>query len=352
MPGRKNFDLQSINNWEIPSNWSIIKTLDVHTAGEPLRIILDGYPELKGNTILEKRRYAKENYDYLRTALIFEPRGHADMYGAIITPPVTHDADFGVLFIHNEGYSTMCGHAIIALTKVFVETKAVPQVTPVTTIKIDSPAGLITSYARIENGNVKNVYFHNVPSFVLMSDQEVNVNGLGIVKFDVAYGGAFYAFVNADNLNIAMTVDNYRGLIEKGMDIKRAVMNNFKIVHPFENDLNFLYGTIFYGKSHSKDADSRNVCIFAEGEVDRSPTGTGVSARMALHHAKGELIPGESMVIESIIGSSFKGKVYKKTTFGLHDAVIPEVEGTAFITGMNEFLINPDDPLNKGFILR
>ena len=346
------FDLNKITNWKIPSNWLKIKTLDAHTAGEPLRIILEGYPKLPGKTILEKRRFARENYDHLRTSIMFEPRGHADMYGAIITPPVSPDADFGVLFIHNEGYSTMCGHAIIALTKVFVETGVIEMVSPVTTVKIDSPAGLITSYARLENNKVNSVYFHNVPSFVLMKDKIVNVDGLGKVKFDIAFGGAFYAFVDADELGIEITESNYRELITKGMNIKRAVMTNFEIKHPFEEDLNFLYGTIFYGKGKSSGVDSRNVCIFAEGEVDRSPTGTGVSARIALHYDKGELDLGEPMVIESIIGTSFKGTVFQETTFGEHKAVIPEVEGTAYITGRSEFLINPDDPLVNGFILR
>ncbi|MFC2140072.1 proline racemase family protein [Bacteroidota bacterium] len=341
-----------MHNFNIPDNWIKIKTLDAHTAGEPLRIILEGYPELKGNTILEKRRDARENYDKIRTALMFEPRGHADMYGAVIIPPVTPEADFGVLFLHNEGYSTMCGHAIIAITKVFIETNVIKAVTPVTTIKIDSPVGLITSHARCTDGKITSVFFHNVPSFVLMQDKSVEVEGLGKVKFDIAYGGAFYAFVNADDIGIEMIPDNYRSLIEKGMDIKRAVMNNFEIKHPFEEDLNFLYGTIFYGKSLSDEADSRNVCIFAEGEVDRSPTGTGVSARMALHHAKGELNVGDSMTIESILGTTFKGTLFEKTKYGPFDAVIPEVEGTAYITGRNELLINPDDPLHNGFILR
>ena len=350
----KNFpvDFSNLQNYNPPENWLKILTLDVHSAGEPLRIFLEGYPELKGKTILEKRRYAKENYDYLRTALMFEPRGHADMYGCILTEPVTEDADFGILFLHNEGYSTMCGHAIIAITKVAVETGFVKLVEPETQIKIDSPAGLITSYAKIINGKVDMVYFHNVPSFVQLMNEEIDVQGLGKVKFDIAFGGAFYAFVDADELGIPMTSENYRQLIEKGMDIKRAVMQNYELKHPFDNDLNFLYGTIFTGKALNKYADSRNVCIFAEGEVDRSPTGTGVSARMALHYAKGEIKLNQSMIIESILGTNFKVSPIKGTKFGSYDAVIPEVTGKAFITGKSEFYIDPDDPLKNGFILR
>ncbi len=344
--------LDKIKNWKAPADWLKITALDCHTGGEPLRIITSGLPELKGNTILERRRYMKENYDYLRTALMWEPRGHADQYGAVLSEPVTPGADFSVFFIHNEGYSTMCGHAIIAMTKVALETGMFPMQEPETIIKIDTPAGLITSHARCKNGKVENVYFHNVPSFVLLEDQTVDVPEIGEVKFDVAYGGAFYAFVKANEVGVEMIPDDYRSLIEKGSAIKNAVMKNFEIRHPFEEDLSFLYGTIFTGSPISNEADSRNVCIFAEGEVDRSPTGTGVSARMALHFAKGDLKIGEPMIIESILGSKFTGSAIVETTFGPYNAVIPQVEGNAWINGKSEFMIDPNDPLKNGFILR
>jgi len=344
--------LKIISNWNPPDSWITIKTIDAHSAGEPLRIILSGFPEIKGNTILAKRNYVKENLDHLRTALIFEPRGHDDMYGCIITPPVTEDADFGVIFMHNEGYSTMCGHAIIALTKVAIQSGMIEKTAPVTTINIDTPAGLVTTYAKINNGKIGSTYFHNVPSFVLSKNQQILIAELGTITFDIAFGGAFYAFVNADDLGITMTENNYRDLIEKGMLIKNAVMQNFEITHPFESELNFLYGTIFYGKSLTQEADSRNVCIFANGEVDRSPTGTGVSARMALLYEKDEIKLNESMIIESIIGTKFTCKTTKEIDYGGYNAVIPEVEGKAYITGKNEFTIDPDDPLKNGFILR
>ncbi len=344
--------LKSMQDWQPDSDWIKIITIDAHTAGEPLRIITSGLPELKGNTILERRRFMKENYDHLRTSLMWEPRGHVDQYGCIITPPATPEADFGVLFLHNEGYSTMCGHAIIAVTKISIETGLIEAREPETMVKIDSPAGLITSYARMEKGKVKNVYFHNVPSFVYALDETVDVPGLGKIKYDIAFGGAFYAFVKAIDAGVNLTGKDFRELIEKGMAIKRAVMESKEIIHPYEKDLNFLYGTIFIGDPLTKEADSRNVCIFAEGEVDRSPTGTGVSARMALHYARGEIGINETMIIESIIGSKFKASVHKTTKFGQYDAIIPEVEGNAHITGKNEFIINPDDELKDGFILR
>lgn len=348
----KAFDPDKMKNWSPPDNWLKITTLDTHTEGEPLRIITSGMPEIKGDTILEKRRYLKENLDHLRTALLFEPRGHADHYGCIITPPVTEDADLGVIFLHNEGYSTMCGHAIIAVTKAAVETGMVTAHGSETEIKIDTPAGMVTSYAGVENGKVSKVKFLNVPSYVYLKNEMINVDGIGEIKFDIAFGGAFYAFVDADNLGIKITPENYRTLIEKGMAIKHAVMNNYKIEHPIEKDLNFLYGTIFTGAPENDTAQSRNVCIFAEGEVDRSPTGTGVSARMALLHERGKIIAGEKYVIESILGTTFTGSVNETVKFADYDAVIPCVEGTAHITGRHEFLIDPDDPLKHGFFLK
>jgi trans-L-3-hydroxyproline dehydratase len=315
-------------------------------------VITGGFPELPGPTILARRRYAKEHFDRLRTALMWEPRGHADMYGCIVTPPVSPEADAGVLFIHNEGFSTMCGHGIIGFATVALETAMFPMSEPETTIRIDTPAGMVTAHARINNGRVKSVHFHNVPSFVLELDAMIDVPGLGKVRYDLAFGGAFYAYVRAEDVGLTCAPGDYRRLIDKGMAIKRAIMASRTIPHPFEEDLSFLYGTIFIGPASNPDHHSRNVCIFAEGEVDRSPTGTGVSGRLAIHHARGEVGIGEPIVIESIIGSRFTGRVVQTTLFGPHNAIIPEVEGTAHITGRHEFIIDPDDELKEGFLLR
>jgi proline racemase len=338
--------------WNSPPGWIKIHTVDMHTEGEPLRIIVKGYPDIPGKTILERRNYALRNLDQLRTALMWEPRGHADMYGGIITPAVSDQADFGVLFLHNEGYSSMCGHGIIAVTKFAVETKLVAPAGPVTRVGIDTPSGFVTAYARVSDGKVTSVCFHNVPSFVVALDEIIEVPELGTVRYDLAFGGAFYAFVNAADIGLTCVPRDHDLLIEKGMHIKRAIMKTRKIAHPFEPDLSFVYGTIFIDEPVAKDSHSRNVCIFAEGEVDRSPTGTGVSARMAIHHARGEVKPGEKIVIESIIGSKFTGCVVSETQFGPYRAVIPEVEGRAYFTGRHEFSIDPDDPLGSGFILR
>lgn len=339
-------------NWNPPPDWKRITTIDAHTEGEPFRVITGGYPDLPGDTILERRRYAKQHLDHLRTALMWEPRGHADMYGCIVTPPVSAEADIGVLFIHNEGYSTMCGHGIIGITTVAIESGLLPMTSPETTIKIDTPAGLVTSQARVNGGRVQSVYFRNVPSFVLVLDEVVDVPGLGQVRYDLAFGGAFYAYVQAADVGITCTSPDIRPLIEKGMAIKRAVMASRTVDHPFEQDLSFLYGTIFIGPAQSGQAHSRNVCIFADGEVDRSPTGTGVSGRLAIHHARGEIGIGEPIVIESIIGSRFRGCAAEIATFGPYDAIIPQIEGSAHITGRHEFFIDPSDELSQGFLLR
>jgi trans-L-3-hydroxyproline dehydratase len=339
-------------HWTPPDNWQKIITIDAHAEGEPLRVIIGGFPDVPGETILARRRYAKEKLDHLRTALMWEPRGHADMYGCILTPPGSPGADFGVLFTHNEGYSTMCGHGIIVVTTVVLETGMMPMMEPETIVRIDTPAGLVTAHARVADGRVKRVYFHNVPSFVVVLDEVVEVPGLGRVRYDLAFGGAFYAYVQASDVGVTCTPEDFRALIETGMAIKRAVMTSQPIVHPVEEDLSFLYGTIFIGPPFSKDAHSRNVCIFADGEVDRSPTGTGVSGRLAIHSARGEVGMNEPIVIESIIGSRFTGRVVGTTTVGPYDAIIPEVEGTAHLTGRHEFLLDPSDKLRHGFILR
>ncbi len=344
--------LAHIENWSPPKEWLKISVMDAHTGGEPLRIILNGLPEIQGKTVLERRQYMKEHYDHLRTALMFEPRGHADQYGAIVMPPCTPSADFSVLFLHNEGYSTMCGHAIIALTKVMLETGAVEMQYPETVLNIEVPSGIVTSFAECREGRVENIRFHNVPSFAAMLDEKVTVPGLGTIRFDLGFGGAFYAYVQAESCGVKMISEDYRNLIEVGGAIKKAVMENFPIEHPFEPDLSFLYGTIFVGDAITPGVDSRNVCIFAEGEVDRSPTGTGVAGRMAIHHAKGEIGVGEKMRIESILGTIFTGSIVKTTTFGPHQAVIPQVAGNAWINGKAQFVIDPTDPLKDGFILR
>jgi len=346
-------ELKMPKAWDPPSDWLKIDTLEVHAAGEPLRIITAGLSPIPGKTMLEKRRYAQEHFDDLRTALMWEPRGHADMYGCIPTEAVSEDGDIGVLFLHNEGFSTMCGHGIIGLATAAVETKIVKIVGgDLPFVKVDTPAGLVTARVRIEDGRAKEVSFLNVPSYVVALDQVVNVPGIGRLTIDLAFGGAFYAFCRAEDLGVRLISGEFRRLIDLGMRVKRAVGESLPIRHPLDEELGFLYGTIIVGPPENPLHHSRNVCVFAEGEVDRSPTGTGVSARAAIHYAKGELKIGESFIVESIIGTTFSGRVAEVARLGPYNAVIPEVTGSAHITGRCEFLIDPADPLRRGFILR
>lgn len=338
-----------------PKEWLQVKTIDMHTGGEPLRVIVSGFPALKGNSVLEYRRYCKENYDHLRTALMFEPRGHADMYGCLLVPPNDDDGDFGVLFLHNEGYSTMCGHAIIAMATLAVELGWITVREGDNSLKIDAPCGRISAFAHVKHGKVTGVRFHCVPSFVVGLDRKVKVPGIGEVVYDLAYGGAFYAYVDLqkNSFDFDLGIDSYRQLIQTGMDIKDAVVRSTtEALHPFEEDLDFVYGTIFIGASDNPAVHSKNVCIFAEGEVDRSPTGSGVSGRMAIHRARKEIDFGEHMQIESITGSIFTGSLVAEQKYGGYDAVIPQVAGKAYITGMHTFCIDPGDPSAYGFLLR
>jgi trans-L-3-hydroxyproline dehydratase len=340
-------------DWQPPADRLRLTAIDAHAAGEPLRVITSGWPLPPGATILEKRRYAQAQQDHLRRTLMWEPRGHADMYGCLLTPPVTPDGDTGVLFMHNEGFSTMCGHGIIGLVKVGLECGLFkPQ--DETQIRIDTPAGRVTARAhRDETGRIERVSFLNVASFLLEKDLRVYTPEIGLLTCDIAFGGAFYAYVDAEPLGLPLTPENYTRIIRLGKTIKRAVTDVYDIRHPSgDADLNFLYGVIFWQRLAHERIHSRNVCVFADGEVDRSPTGTGVSGRAAIHYARGELALHETITIESILGTSFDVAAVAETTVGATPAIIPQVSGTAHLTGRNEFLLDPRDPLNEGFLLR
>lgn len=333
---------------------TVITTIDAHAAGEPLRIITGGLPLLPGETMLEKRRYMQQHFDHIRRALMWEPRGHRDMYGAVLTQRVTAEADLGVLFMHNEGYSTMCGHGIIALVTALLETGTVTAKGQHTPVNLDTPAGLVRATAHLDSsGHVEYVSFRNVPSFLFARDVELDVPAYGPLTVEVAFGGAFYAFLPAAQVELDITPEQSNQLAVAGDTITKAVNAVLSVKHPLEEDLSFLYGTIFTGPPENPTHHSRNVCIFADAQVDRSPTGTGVSARLAIHHARGEIVDSQQIVIESILGaaSTFSGQVVGHTQVGSYQAVVPEVSGRAFISGRHEFIVNPRDELGRGFLL-
>jgi len=325
-----------------------VKTIDAHAAGEPLRLIVDGFPAPRGKTMLEKREWVRRHADHLRRALMLEPRGHADMYGAILTEPVTPGADAGVLFMHNEGYSTMCGHGIVAVTTVALERRLIMPAGDGTAIAYDSPAGTIRARARLVAGRVESVAFVNVPSFVLHGGLMVKLPSR-TVRADVAFGGAFYAIVDSEAVGLPIDAAHLPDLRRVGMEIKRAIDATHTIVHPLEPGLSGIYGTIFTGPPTDDSADLRNVTIFADAEVDRSPCGTGTAAVMAVIDAMGLLGADKPFVHESLIGTRFLGRVASRTRVGDYDAISPEIEGSAWITGEHTFLIDDSDPLREGF---
>ena len=356
-----------------------LKTIDAHAAGEPLRLIVDGFPSPRGKTMLEKRAWVSRHADHLRRALMLEPRGHADMYGAILTEPVTPGSHAGVLFMHNEGYSTMCGHGVIAVTTIALERGLIMPGQDGTAVIYDSPAGTIRARARwaglptdlsaVARGakvearsanvggagqtmaaRVESVSFVNVPSFVLHGGLNVKLASRQI-RVDVAFGGAFYAIVDSEAVGLPIDAAHLPELRRVGMEIKDAIESAHDITHPLERGLQGIYGTIFTGPPSDESADLRNVTVFADAEVDRSPCGTGTAAVMAVVDAMGLLSNTKPFVHESLIGTRFTGRVSARTIVGELEAIVPEIEGSAWITGEHTFLIDGEDPLNTGFRL-
>ncbi len=327
-------------------------TIDTHTAGEPLRIVTAGIPRIPGETILEKRRWVSTHIDDVRKSLMWEPRGHADMYGAYLTEPVTSEADFGVIFMHNEGYSDMCGHGVIALATVAVAQGLVEVTTPETRVGMDTPAGFIEAFVAWDGHKVGTVRFRNVPSFLYARDLRVNTPSFGEVTVDIAFGGAFYAYLDGAQAGLEVRPERYSELIQLGDEVKKVVMATAAVQHPLIPELNTLYGAIIGGEPQHEGSTQANVCVFADREVDRSPTGTGTAGRAAQLYARGKLSKDDVLVNESIIGTVFEGRVLEEVTVGEFAAVIPEVSGRAFITGFNQWVVDPDDPVAKGFFLR
>jgi trans-L-3-hydroxyproline dehydratase len=329
-----------------------IRTIDSHAAGEPLRLIVEGLPSPEGETMLAKREWAQKHIDHLRRSLMLEPRGHADMYGAILTEPVTSGAHAGVLFMHNEGWSTMCGHGVIAVTTIAIERELIWPGGP--NLVLDSPAGRIEASASVSESNgqrkVSSVSFRNVASYVWEAGIPVTVGGRTLLV-DVAFGGAFYAIVDAESAGLAVDTSRLGELRRLGMEIKREVERLRQVSHPEDSGLQGIYGTIFTAPAQHPDAHLRNVTIFADAEVDRSPCGTGTAAVMAVLSEMGVLSEDAPFVHESIVGTLFVGRIAGRRPVGEIAAIVPEIQGSAWITGEHTFLIDGDDPLRAGFRL-
>ncbi len=328
-----------------------VEAVDYHTAGEPFRIVVGGVPEPEGRTILDKRRFASDNLDEIRQLLVYEPRGHADMYGCFVTQAQDDGADLGVVFFHNAGYSTACGHGTIALVTWALESGRIPMSEPTTEVVVDVPSGRLPTVATVRDGDVTSVRFRNVPSFVHATGLSV-ATSRGEISCDVSYGGAFYASVDATRLGLTIEPVHLPAFIELGRETKARIEEAHDVVHPDNPELRDIYGVIFFENIGGTGVRQRNVAIFADGEVDRSPCGSGTSARLALLDASGELPRGETLEHLSIIGSRFAARVTNAVEVAGRPAVITEVEGSAHLAGHHRFVLEPDDPLGTGFLLR
>lgn len=330
-----------------------IKCVDYHTAGEPFRILIGEVPELEGTSILDKRSYALDNLDHIRALVINEPRGHADMYGCFVTPPEDDGADLGVVFFHNAGYSTACGHGTIALVTWALESGRVPIGGDRTEVVVDAPSGRLWTVANRDGDKVASVRFRNVPSFVHATGVRADTKD-GSLMVDVSYGGAFYASVDCADLDMAVERRNLARFITLGRVIKKSLESDHDVVHPEDDRIRDVYGVIFFERLEEENGKlcQRNVTIFADGEVDRSPCGSGTSARLALLDASGELSRGDELVHRSIVDTVFTGQVVDGTSVAGKDAVVTEVEGSAYLTGRHEFVLDPRDPVGPGFLLR
>ena len=319
-----------------------IEAVDYHTGGEPFRIVTGGVEPLQGATVLDKRRDALERLDHVRRLLVFEPRGHADMYGCHVVAPNDEGADLGVVFFHNAGYSTACGHGTIALVTWALDEGLVERQEGENRVVVDVPSGRLETWAQVESGRVRSVRFRNVPSYVVSEGLDV-----GGRRVDVSFGGAFYASVEE-----RVAASELPRLIELGRELKRALEAEHDVVHPVEPELRDVYGVIFWQDEGEAPLTQRNVTVFADGEVDRSPCGSGTSARLALLDASGRLPRGEELRHLSIVDSEFRARVVGDAEVAGIPGVLTEVEGSAYRTGEHVFELDPDDPVGEGFLLR
>jgi len=324
--------------------------VDTHTMGEPTRIILKGFPELQGENMMERKKFLEKNYDYYRTALMLEPRGHRDMFGALITKPVNKEADLGVIFMENSGYLNMCGHGSIGTATVAVEAGLVEVKEPYTYVVLDVPAGIIRTKVKVENGRAVEVSFTNVPSFVYEEGLEVEVPGYKKILFDISFGGSFFAVVDSEKTGIAIGQENLATLTDLGMKLLKEINRSFIIKHPYL-DITTVDLVEFYGKADNPKAHLKNVVVFGKSQVDRSPCGTGTSAKLACLYEGKKIALGEEFVYESITGSMFRGKITKEININERKAIVPEITGSAYITGLNRLILSSNDPQKYGFLL-
>lgn len=325
------------------------KAIDAHTAGEFCRVVYTGFPEPVGNTPIERKHYLEKNYDNYRTALMYEPRGHHDMFGAYICEPIDHKADFAVFFMDTGGWLNMCGHCTIGAVTVAVETGIVKAVEPITEVTIEAPAGLISTKATVKDGKVVDVTLTNVPAFLYKPNQKLEIDGKEIT-YDISFGGSFFALVDTKQLGVDINAKNVPYFNELGMKMMEKINKTVDIQHP-TLDITTVDLVEFYGPAVTPGADKRNVVIFGEAQADRSPCGTGTSAKLATLYARDEIKIGQTFTYESFMGTMFKGVIKEEAQVGDFKAVVPMVTGSCYLTGEATYVIDPTDPLKYGFIV-
>lgn len=323
------------------------KVIDTHTVGEFTRVIFSGFPELKGNTPIERKHYLQEHYDNYRTALMFEPRGHHDMFGAYITEPISKEADFAVFFMDTGEYLNMCGHGTIGSATAIIESGLIEAKEPYTELTLEAPAGLIRVKAAVKDGKVTSVSLKNVPAFLYKENLKTVIDGKEIT-YDISFGGSFFALVDIEQLGWKVTPENIPMLTDFGMKVIEQVNKEVKVQHP-ELDITTVDLAELYCSTDTPGCDKRNVVIFGDHMADRSPCGTGTSAKLATLYKRGEIGLNEPFVYESFIGSQFKGVALEETKVGDYVAVVPEITGSAYVTGEATYVIDGDDPLKYGF---
>ncbi|NFA59015.1 proline racemase family protein [Clostridium sporogenes] len=321
--------------------------VDTHTVGEFTRVILSGFPEMPGNTMIEKKKYLEEHCDEYRKALMFEPRGHHDMFGSIVTKPINSEADYGVIYMDTGGYLNMCGHGTIGTVTAIIEAGLVEAKEPYTEVVLDAPAGLIRTKAEVKEGKVVNVTLTNVPAFLYKENLETVINGKKIT-YDISFGGSFFALCDVTQIGLDIIPENIPELTEFGMKLIENANKENKIQHP-ELDITSVDLAELYCPTSTPGCDMRNVVIFGDYMADRSPCGTGTSAKLATLYKRGKIGIGEPFVYESFIKTTFKGVIKEESKVGEFSAVIPQITGSAYLTGISTYIIDDNDPLKYGF---
>ena len=330
----------------------IIKVVDTHTEGEPTRIVISGLPYIKRKSMIEIKEEIILNYDYIRKIIMHEPRGHEGMFGAIITPPVDSDCDYGVIFTDTGGYCNMCGHGSIGVAKYAIESGLVERKYPLKKIKANTPAGRVKLEVKFnKEKNIERISLINVKSFNYLSNLEVKLPNSKVIFIDIAFSGNFFGIVDADKIGLGISIKNISKIKKIGMDILKYLNKNIRIQHPKIKKISSVDLIEFNSKVDLKNSNNKNVVIFGNSQFDRSPCGTGTSAKLANLYYQKKIGIGDEFINESIIGTKFIGKIIKIDSSDGINGVITKIEGNAFITGYSDFIIEEGDPFTEGFII-